>query len=195
MPKERTLLMEQNYEDIFKEIITHGARMGEWSILINHYTEQPNVIGYTNEIHGYKVYRNDRHGIQLDWTFKTKRKALEKFRETVRFEFDHCVTLEKTRLRRLEEQKREEEARQQAKIEAEQRAKLFVGVHSSEKDAEEAKQLAAAVTTEKKKHGFLETLKLKNKIEEHKDNMEQVRDDMGELLGWTLGNFKIRLRG
>ena len=192
--------MEQNYEDIFKEIITHGARMGEWSILINHYTEQPNVIGYTNEIHGYKVYRNDRHGIQLDWTFKTKRKALEKFRETVRFEFDHCVTLEKSRLRRLEEQKREEEARQQAKVEAEQRAKLFVGVHSSEKDAEDAKQkeqLAAATTatTEKKQHGFLETLKLKSKIEEHKDNVEQVRDDMGELMGWTLGNLKIKLRG
>lgn len=188
--------MEQNYEDIFKEIITHGARMGEWSILINHYTEQPNVIGYTNEIHGYKVYRNDRHGIQLDWTFKTKRKALEKFREVVRFEFDHCVTLEKSRLRRLEEQKKEEEARQQAKIEAEQRAKLFTGVPSSKKETEDTKQKEhlAAATTEKK-HGFLGTLKLKNKIEEHKDNMEQVRDDMGELMGWTLGNLKIKLRG
>lgn len=161
--------MERNYEDIFKEIITHGARMGEWSILINHYTEQPNVIGYTNEIHGYKVYRNDSHGIQLDWDFKTKSKALAKFKEVVRFEFDHCVSKERARLKKLEEQQREE-ARQQAKI-------------------------AAATTTEKKKHGFLETLKLKNKIEEHKDSMEQVRDDMGGLLGWTLGNLKIRLRG
>lgn len=190
--------MEQNYEDIFKEIITHGAKMGEWSVLINHYTVQPNVIGYTNEIHGYKVYRNDRHGIQLDWTFKTKHKALEKFREVVRFEFNHCVTLEKARLRRLEEQKKEEEARQQVKIEAEQRAKLLASVHSSEKEAEDAKQkeqLAAATAEKKQKHGFLGTLKLKNKIEEHKDNMEQVRDDMGELMGWTLGNLKIKLRG
>ena len=174
--------MEKNYEDIFKEIIEHGAKMGEWSVLINHFTTQPNVIGYTNEIHGYKVYRNDKHGMQLDWDFKSKSKALKKFREIVRFEFEHCVAVEKARLRRLAE-------------EAEAAERLMAEKEAA--DSQSKKAVVEKVDTNKKvkKNIFFRPIGLKERVEEHEDDIRHVRSEVGELVGWSLGRLNVEVHG
>lgn len=171
--------MEKYYEDIFKEIIAHGAKMGEWSVLLNHYTEQPSVIGYTNEIHGYKVYMNDRHGIQYDWDFKSKRKALQKFKELVRFEFNYCVSREKKRLREMQEA-------EEAEALAKKKEALNNTVEENNADIKNIEELKGY----KKLRGF----NIKHKIAERQDNAKHVHNEVGDLVAWSFGGFNVEVK-